>query len=87
MKQYRLSDYDAANNNCTTMSTAGLAAGLPSVAAEITDPRYNKGRGLSFVEWLALAATQHGSRVVLPLDLQQGIIAQGGYVRRMTYPR
>ena len=87
MNQYRIRDYDAANNNCTTMSTSGLATALPGIAAGMTDSRYNKGRGLSFAERLALAAAQSGSRVVLPLDLQQGIIGQGGYIRTMTYPR
>ena len=86
MKQYRISDYDAANNNCVTMSSAGLGTALPGVARAITDPKYNEGRGLSLSERLGLSVTQNGSRVVLPLDLQQGILGAGGYIGTTTYP-
>jgi RHS repeat-associated protein len=85
MTQYRIRDYHAANFNCTTLSTAALAAALPDVALSITDPRYNNGRGVSWSERVALAAAQNGSRVVLPLDLQQGILAHGGYINVRVY--
>ena len=86
MNQYRISDYDGANNNCVTMNVSGLGTALPGVASAITDPKYNKGRGLSLSERLGLSATQNGSRVALPLDLQQGIVGAGGYIGTTTYP-
>jgi hypothetical protein len=87
MNQYRIGDYDAANKNCTTVAMDGLGVALPGLASSITDPRYNKARGLSFTERLAMAAAQNGSRVVLPLDLEQGMIGQGGYTGKATYRR
>ena len=81
------SDYDAANNNCATMNTSGLGTALPGVAAAITDPKYNKGLGLSFTERMAIWAAQNGSRVALPLDLQKGIVGAGGYIGTTTYPQ
>ena len=86
MEQFRLkSDYDAANLNCTTMSLAGLGAAMSDRAATISAERFVKGAGLSFLERQAYFFEKTTRGVTLPLDLQQGIIAAGGYSSVKTY--
>lgn len=80
MVQKRIHDYDAANNNCTTVSLDGLSQVLPpKFISSLRDSRFNQGRGLSLVERGLYFGVQNGSGVTLPLDLQQSILSNGGF--------
>lgn len=72
MMAYKLpKDYNAIDNNCTTVSLGGARIALPRI--EYNTPTYNDGRGMSSSEKLAARAANFGSwpdHVFMPADLQ-----------------
>lgn len=86
MNQYRIDNYHAANNNCTTVSLDGLEQALPAdLYRAIDNSSFNQGRGLSWTQRMAFWAARNGQGISLPLDLQQAIISQGGYTTTREY--
>jgi RHS repeat-associated protein len=87
MKQFRIQDYHAANNNCTTESIAGLGAGNPGLASRLNNPKFDTGGSLGAMERLAYRTAKKGSGISMPSDLNDSIRSAGGYSNSTTYPK
>ena len=67
MKQYRIGDYHALTNNCTTLSAQGFNKAFPGV--NFSDSNYNKGTVLSLIEKAAAKMAGWPSSIFMPLDV------------------
>lgn len=86
MKQYKIGDYDAANNNCTTVALGGLGAGAPDIASKLNNSAFDLGTGLGTLERLAYRAAKSGDGIRMPLDLQKSIDSSGAAASKKSYP-
>jgi RHS repeat-associated protein len=84
MSQYILKqDYDAVDNNCTTISIDGANAGNSSLGTKLKDPKESKGRGLTWLE--KRAAGEVGDKIFMPADLQANMESDKGHYQKRTY--
>ncbi|MFS1526296.1 hypothetical protein ACL7TT_19725 [Microbulbifer sp. 2304DJ12-6] len=86
MQQFRLAtDYHAANCNCATVALDGLRAGRPSLSNALNQNRFDRGRGLSWLENKSYTLSKQGNGVRLPLDLQAAADSYGKAIEVNTY--
>jgi len=89
MKQYKITDYHAANNNCTTASLNALSVGLlPDIFASINNLDFEGSQKLGTLQQLAFNAVKNNASVLrLPFDLRTAIISASKHDEENTYKR
>ena len=89
MKQYKIADYHAANNNCTTVSINALSVGLlPDLFASINNLDFEGTQKLGTLQQLAFNAAKNNVSVLrLPFDLRAAIISASKHDKENTYRR
>jgi RHS repeat-associated protein len=85
MKQYNINTYNGANNNCTTESLGGFAAGNKDAAKKLDDNKFDLGGGLTATEKMLYRMNKDGDGVRMPADLKKAIEATHEYDRTETY--
>ena len=71
MKAYKLNrDYNAAANNCVTVSLGGIISGMPNLGKKLNSTKFQDFSMLSVVEAAAMKAAITGDSLVIPANLQ-----------------
>ncbi|MEK8018319.1 MAG: RHS repeat-associated core domain-containing protein [Candidatus Parabeggiatoa sp.] len=95
LKAYKIEDYHAANNNCTTLVLDGIAqarlldvlhGNVEGLFNKLDNDAFDQGVRLTFLEKMAYWWTKEYKGISMPFDLEQSIVHDDRYSQERVYP-